>query len=326
MKKLSLAKQDLPPGWIGAAVGEPYLVKDHLFKIFSPPNIYETVKDFEYTKPQGYDPLVKFLENKHQAPVVITNGAKQAIGSLFYALKQKHVSCIYMRKPWWSLFPPLIKMHGLSEVSHPYSNKSAHLLVAPNNPDGIVDFNKVECQATKYTIHDAVYYNGIYMSPLCDFRNFGDVQVFSLSKTFGLSQLRLGYCVFHNMDLYNSVLEYMETMTVGASVLSQIYALELFQTIKSKPGAFSSFEVNCHNELVKNRKIANQIDNKILTVDQNQSGMFLWAKCHKLQAFEGAKVIVAEGTGFGMAGYIRMNLALPTDKIKEIVERLNNLK
>jgi aspartate/methionine/tyrosine aminotransferase len=326
MKALVLAKEDLPEGWIGAAVGEPYLVKKNLFSTFSLPDLQ--IKDtsiFEYTKPQGYDPLVKFLEDKHQAPVIISNGAKQAMGALFYSLKKKGVENIYMSKPWWSLFPPLIAMHNLKHTEDANSDNCAELFVAPNNPDGKLKFD-TNLPNSKYCIHDAVYYNKIYMDGAKEIFPVGDVQVFTCSKLFGLSQLRVGYSVFHDTELYNGVIEYMEHMTVGVSILSQMYALNVFNEVHNNPESTWTFETLCREQLLTNRRLVNTIDKSVLTVDPTQDGMFLWAQCHDLNAFDKAKVAVVEGTPFGMPGFIRMNIALPTNQIKEIVRRLNKVE
>lgn len=326
MKDLVLAKVDLPDGWIGASVGEPYLVKNNLLELFDLDNL--SIKDasaFEYSKPQGYDPLVKFLEDKHQAPVIITNGAKQSIGALFFALKKLNINNIFMDKPWWSLFPPLIDMHGLNQTEDPYDSNHAYLLVAPNNPNGDLNTHSYPYSDSKYTIHDAAYYNHIYLKPEENLNPIGDVQVFTCSKLFGLSQLRVGYSVFHNTDLYNSVIQYMENMTVGVSVLSQMFALNIFQSMKEHPDLTKKFEFNSRNDITLNRIMVNSINESILTIDKCQTGMFLWAKCHNMKAFDEAKIAVVEGTPFGMSGFIRMNIALPVNTIKEVVYRLNNL-
>lgn len=323
---LSLAKVDVPSDWISTVVGEPYLVKEKLFSYFKVPSL--NLSDptlFEYTKPQGYGLLVKFLENKHQAPVVISNGAKQCIAALFYALKNQGINNINLSTPYWSLFPPLIKMCGLG-LAQDYS--AAKLLVHPNNPDGRIFSEKQISEEEfyhKYVIHDAAYYNPIYMTRKDCKRVFGNVQVFTCSKLFGLSQLRVGYTVFHNTELYNHVMKYMESMTVGVSILSQIFALNIFKLMEENPKLARKFEDDCNEHIKLNRVLLSKIDSNILDVDPSQEGMFLWAKCHNFKAFELAKVQVAEGTPFGVPGYVRINIAQPTPKIQEIVERLNNV-
>jgi aspartate/methionine/tyrosine aminotransferase len=216
-------------------------------------------------------------------------------------------------------------MHNLEQTEDPNSDNCAHLFVAPNNPDGKLNFD-TPLDNFKYCIHDAVYYNKIYMDSAREIFPVGDVQVFTCSKLFGLSQLRVGYSVFHETQLYNAVIEYMEHMTVGVSILSQMYALNVFSELHNNPESTWTFETLCRQQLLTNRRLVNTISSSVLTVDPSQDGMFLWAKCHNLNAFDDAKVAVVEGTPFGMPGYIRMNIALPTDQIKEIVRRLNKVE
>lgn len=333
MSDLTLAKADLPEGTIDAAVGEPHIVRANLFQCFDMETLTPVVKDynlFEYTKPAGYDPLVKLLENKHQAPVIISNGAKQSIGSLFYSIKKSGRNNLWMRKPWWSLFPPLIKMHGLNQVDFPYTENSAQLLVSPDNPSGYCysdleqDLNATFCKSGGIpTIHDAAYYNPIYMPNQAEFKPLGDVQVFTCSKLLGLSQLRIGYAVYHNTELYKAALEYMEHMTVGVSILSQMYAYNIFKAMEDSPIETLLFEEQSCAAIQWNRKLASKISTDILDPDTNDVGMFLWTKCHDLKAFEKAKIRVVEGTPFGMPGYIRMNIAVPEKTMIEVVDRLN---
>ncbi len=334
MTNLTLAVEDLPSDFINAAVGEPYIVRDTLFEVLQNnlTDYISSVHGFEYTKPMGDKYLVEFLENKHQAPVIIHNGAKQAIGAIFYALKQAGFEGVHLHEPWWSLFPPLLKMHSLKQVPvFPVPN-TAYLLVNPNNPDGelhsenrLLNIHKFCEQYKLPLIHDAAYYNHIYLPKSTPLPPIGDVQVFTFSKLLGLSQLRLGYSVWHKTDLYNSVLEYMEHMTVGTSILSQKFALEVLQELHFK-NTYDVFIDKSNEKLQFNRSLVKQISNSILEPAPNQQGMFLWTKCHDLTAFERCKIKVIEGTNFANSkkDFIRMNLALNNNLLPKIVERLNN--
>lgn len=333
MSDLTLAKADLPEGTIDAAVGEPHIVRANLFKLFDTDALTPVVKDyndFEYTKPAGYEPLVKFLENKYQAPVIISNGAKQAVGSLFHSLKKSGRPNIWMKKPWWSLFPPLIKMHGLNQVSDRYTEHCAQLVVYPDNPSGSCysdkewKLNQDHCKEYGIPIiHDAAYYNPIYIPYQSEFKALGDVQVFTCSKLLGLSQLRVGFSVYHNTELYKGALEYMEHMTVGVSILSQMYAYNILKLMEDNPVLTMLFQEQSCSQLLLNRIHARKISPDILEPDNNNIGMFLWTKCHNLDAFKNNKINVVEGTPFGEPGYIRMNLAIPEETMIEVVDRLN---
>lgn len=332
MSDLTLAKADLPEGTIEAAVGEPHLVRANLFDMFDIQPMFPKITDynqFEYTKPAGYDPLVRFLEDKHQAPVIISNGAKQSVGTLLYAIKKLGKNFVYMDTPWWSLFPPLIKIHGLEQTDFAYDPAAAQLIVYPNNPaggnrDNLTLENLDFCrQAGIPTIHDAAYFSEIYMPQIPQI-GLPDVQVFTTSKLLGFSQLRIGYAVYHNTQLYKDAMSYMEHMTVGVSILSQMFAYNVLKEMEDNPDRTYCFEKRCYNDLLANRELVKKIPESILTPTNNDNiGMFLWTKCHDLVAFDKAKIKVAEGTGFGMPGNIRMNIALPKEKMIEVVNRLN---
>lgn len=333
MTDLVLAKADLPEGTIDAAVGEPHIVRANLFDTFDMEALTPVIKDFnlfEYTKPAGYDPLVKFLENKHQAPVIISNGAKQSVGSVFYALKKAGKNKINMPSPWWSLFPPLIKMHGLEHCGLPLPfDDSAELVVYPNNPDGggleYLDQKLIDAKNAHGipTIHDAAYFSKIYLGE--DIPKIGtpNVQIYTCSKLLGLSQLRVGYAVYHDTQLYKDALSYMEHMTVGVSILSQMYAYNILKEIEDNPEKTDRFETNCYIDIALNKAHASEIPSDILEPSGNPTGMFLWTKCYNLDAFKNNKINVVEGTPFGMPGYIRMNVAIPEKTMIEVVDRLN---
>ena len=93
MTNILLAKPTLPAGWIDCSVGEPHVVRENLVKIFGL-SVYELPNVphmHEYPTPVGYEPLISLLEEKHKAPVIITNGAKQALGACFHALNQMNL-------------------------------------------------------------------------------------------------------------------------------------------------------------------------------------------------------------------------------------------
>ncbi len=140
MTDILVAKPKLPEGWVEVSVGEPHLVRDELMSSFDLnkdlSDLNLSSAEMSYPHPTGYQPLVKFLEEKHGSPVVITNGAKQALGAVFYALSQTNKNKIGMRLPYWALIPPLARMHGLDCVYDNFGD--AYLCLAPNNPDGFI--------------------------------------------------------------------------------------------------------------------------------------------------------------------------------------------
>jgi len=343
MSDILLCKPKLPPDWIDVSVGEPHLVKENLIKVFQ---LEEELRighlkmdDLAYPAPTGYPPLVKLLEDKHGAPVIITNGAKQALGAIFYALKKMGHENVGMKMPYWALVPPLAKMHGLNssfgEPGEPY--KDPYLLLAPNNPDGVcqspADLKRIADEYKSRNlpfIHDAAYYTHIYLPETHTLPAIGDVQIYSISKMLGLSGLRLGYAVCPNLEFYKLIQEYMEAMTVGVSSASQTWLFDLLdRRMRSFPTLVGRFEGISSMGLEFNKKLCLKIDPEVLEVPSTFAqtpGMFGWFKVGSKANFEKSKINFIDGALFGVPGMIRMNLAFNQERMQEIVERLNNGK
>jgi aspartate/methionine/tyrosine aminotransferase len=337
MSKILLAKPNLPPGFIDVSVGEPHVVRETLLNTFDldlARHPLPAVKQMhEYPLPTGYQPLVEMLEDYHGAPVIITNGAKQALGACFYALKRMGKSSIGMRTPYWALIPPLAKMHDMVCVDEYDYTWDSYLSLSPNNPDGHLDNLKERakyCQLMDVPlIHDAAYYSHVYMHPTIDLPQFGDVQIYSVSKMFGLSGLRLGYAVCSNPEFYRYIQEYMETMTVGVSVIPQIFLEQLLKKMQRKPDLTQEFELLARNSLTNAKEIMEEVDPEVLEIPNNLSeipGMFGWFKVGPKCNFTQARINAIDGSLFGVPGYVRINLAFSTRRMREIVDRLNSAK
>jgi aspartate/methionine/tyrosine aminotransferase len=347
MTNILLAKPQLSSDVIDASVGEAYVVRDILFKYLEQSCFPFRLDDpihhphlYEYPESYGYPSLVQFLEDKYQAPVIITNGAKQALGACFYALHQMGNTKIGMRYPYWALLPPLITMHGLDySISEYYQQLfvDSYLCVAPNNPDGWMQKDNYSLslglrqlmEDGVSVIHDAAYYTHTYLPEHYPLDVISDAQIYSASKMFGLSGLRIGWVVCPNVEMYRHIAYYMETMTVGVSNLSQVFLNDLMRFLHSCPAVAVRFTRDSRQALYKAKQMVKQIDPTILEVSNNQEdipGMFLWAKVGLRADFVKAKVNVIDGRYFGMSGYVRLNLALPEVQLQEVIDRLNSVK
>lgn len=334
MSDILLAKPKLPPGFIDVSVGEPYVVREKLFEIFDMKDWQLPTIDhaWEYQPPNGYKPLVDLLEWKHQAPVVITNGAKQGLSACLYALKQMGKTTIGMRSPYWALLPQLIKMHDLEWTAAELGDGAfydSYLCLSPNNPDGrLTSMDSLHvCKVP--IIHDAVYHSHAYLSRESALPVFGDVQIYSVSKMLGLSSLRIGYAVCPNPEFYRLIKEYVEAMTVGVSLPSQIFTYQLMNQMRGYPTLTEKFENNSFSALQEAKNLLKTVDPEVLEVPANfeeTPGMFGWFKTGPKFNQEKTKVNFVDGSLFGVPGMIRMNLAFPKDKMQEIVNRLNASK
>ena len=341
MSDMLLAKPKLPPDWIDVSVGEPHLVRDNLIDIFQIKEEFRQVNvassDMVYPYPTGYQPLVRHLEEKHGAPVIITNGAKQALGAVFYALKKLGYDQCAMKNPYWALIPPLAKMHGLNMVQPYVQDSLPFLLLSPNNPNGhcespeeLIELSNKFKEKNLPLIHDAAYYTHIYLPATHTLPKVGDVQIFSMSKMLGLSGLRIGYAVCYNPEFYKLIQEYVEAMTVGVSIYSQAFLFDLLdRRMRSFPTLVQRFEGVSSMALEANKKLCLGIDPEVLVVPpyiHEVPGMFGWFRVGPKADFTKSKINIIDGALFGAEGMVRMNLAFSKDKMEEIVLRLNSVK
>lgn len=322
--------------------GEPSIIRENLVATFGLENTFFTTslnkESSSYPPITGHLPLVKFLEDVYEAPVIITTGAKQSLAAVFYAMKKMGKKKLGYRKPYWCQIPALANRIGLESKSVRSDDPSeeycdCYLSVMPCNPDGHIDgYGEHKYMGLAHKsfgipfIHDAAYYHHIYLPDEYELGPVGDAQIFSASKMHGLSGLRIGYTVLYDVEIYQHMLDYIEHMSVGVSVPSQEVYLDVLRTIQSSQAKEREFTLKCRDDLYRAKFLARTINRDVLEVPDNVEhipGMFLWAKVKNYRAFTAAKVNVANGTDFGCPGFIRMNLAANFDLLKEAITRIN---
>lgn len=345
MTDILLAKPDLSPDFIDLSVGEANIIRKNFFKYF--PQLCNSnvltlnqelsVNDLEYQPPSGFKPLVKLLEEKHKAPVVITNGAKQALAAVFYALKKRGFMSVGLQPIHWALLPPLAFSKNLGVVfREPDDDVScfmAYLLVAPGNPNAYapsyLDLKKIQERFNKYNsplIHDGAYFTKSFLPEDYELGPLGNVQIFSFSKMLGISSARGGYAVCYDKDFYKDIVEYIEMDTVGVSIFSQQFIYSALKEMQNKPEDTKQFEQSNFKELKEAKLILKGISNKILEVPENIEetfNMFAWCKIIDPSAFEKAKIHIVSGELFGDSSMVRLNLGIGNDILQKCVERLN---
>ena len=333
-----LVKNGAPSEFTDLAIGEAHMAREALFKALGHNSSFrvdlEQNRAAEYQEPAGYEPLRRLLEEKHKAPVVITNGAKQGLAALFSVLRKLGKERVGIRCPYWSLLAPLIDANGMQMICPNTGRYDAYLAVLPDNPSGFM-MEPSYCQELGSHhkdfgipfIHDAVYYSPIYLPRQNSFPAFGDVQIFSASKSYGLSGLRCGWLVCHNESYYKPLQEYIEMKTVGASTASQDIVYQLLCEFGKDKEKETRFIREAQNKLYIAKSIIKNVKRSILEVPEDiigMPGMFLFCRANKA-AFDKAKISVADGKHFGVDGHIRINLGVPTETMIEVVERLNNV-
>lgn len=333
MSDAKLQKLILGPDWIDLSFGEPTIVLQSLFRNINrvgDPMKMPTLMDIyncTYQPAQGKPDLVSILEDKYKAKVVVTNGAKHGLGAALSAFKNEGISTTWYAVPYYPANPGLVNAAGLawSEMSR----ADSYLITSPNNPDGAntVDADLASLAWQKPTIHDAAYYSPIYLPEGQTVEPHGDLQIYSASKMYGLSGLRVGYVVCRNENLYKKVAEHVETTTAGVSVMSQDMMRNLELIFKQNPKWYDEFTKEARQALINSRAELSKLDPDVLTVEPCESNsMFAWCKVRPALNNKAAKVHILPGEIFGKPGYVRLNIAYPVETISEAVSRLNKHK
>lgn len=328
-----LQKVILGPDWIDLSFGEPKVVMQALYRQlnrygdpFKMP-IRNDLLNWEYQPAAGKPDLVEILEEKYEARVVVCNGAKQALAASLYAFRASGIESIFYETPYYPANPSLVKSVGLTWA--PVNQAGSTLITSPNNPNGknLRNVDIIEQQCRKPTIHDAAYYTEIYLPedqlPL----PLGRIQLFSMSKMYGLSGLRIGYAVCHDEQYYQSLVDFIEMSTAGVSTASQDIARNIESMLLEHPEYYREFVAEARAAITLSRKELEGLDPDVLElVPSTSNSMFGWFKAGPALDNKSAKVHILPGELFGQPGMMRMNIAHPPKLIREAVQRLNQHK
>lgn len=339
VKEFRLQRNDLGEGWIDLSYGEPVIIKSIFDKYTSTamrgmvlPSQKELL-NVPYPNPKGINELTSFLEEKYGDSVVISNGAKHGLMAVMHAIKKQGISECAMHSPYWVSIPPIIESQGLTVNMFNISDSvsaGACLVTVPNNPDGnsisneeLVEISNMAKETGVILVHDAAYYSTIYVDSTI--KPVADVTIYSFSKMWGLSGLRVGYVVVKNKKLLPDIVNFIEQSCSGVSVTSQLIALSVESFFKENPDILHKFNTECHQAIANSRKELQKISSDILEVQPcNSNSMFAWCKGGPKLNNVKAKVNISDGSGFGKPGFYRINLAVDTEIIKSAVERLNS--
>lgn len=333
MNDLKLQKVSLGPDWIDLSYGEPALITKSLFKnlnIIGDPIKMPSFLDifnWPYQPASGKPDLVAVLEQKYKTRVVVTNGAKQALAAAMYACRQAGANSIYYDTPYYPANPSIASSLGLTMGS--ITDADCQLITSPNNPDGMNLSNEqlLSLQDGRPMIHDGAYYTEIYLPEEQKPTSIGDIQIYSASKMYGLSGLRIGYALVHNDKFYQDVVDFVELTTAGVSTASQDIMRNIEIYLHNNPQVYSKFVQDARASITNSRRLLKNIDPEVLTlVESDSNSMFGWFKIGSKLDSEAAKVYILPGDLFGYPGFMRMNIAQPESVIIEAIERLNKFK
>jgi len=313
------AKSQLSKSTIDLGIGENHILRELVIEAYKLKTIsFENFPNiFEYAPPQGYGPLVEKLESIYKAKVVVFSGAKSALSGAFYAMKATGKNKIHFRKPYWPSIPSLITRENLG-YSFIEDECDCSLIVSPNNPDGYMNLNS---SISGPIIHDAAYYTHSYLPKNIELKPFGDIQIFSVAKMYGISGARLGFAVCHNEEYYSYLMKFVEATTAGVSTPSQRILMHILDQEINNPEIRIKYENYVYDMISINRNYL--YDN--LSLNKNNIinyGMFAWVPS-KIQNFNNVNVNIMGGIPFGVDNFIRINLAVRFEKIVKAVENMN---
>jgi len=212
----------------------------------------------------------------------------------------------------------------------------------PNNPTGAhadeLFYRKVIKLAKEHNIlicHDAAYsevtYDGYRASSILEFDRSKkySIEFHSLSKTYCMTGWRIGFAVGNKDAIYN--LGKLKT-----NIDSGVFQAIQYAAIEAMTGKQNSVQ-NMKKVFQKRRDmIVEGLASIDIRVKKPLATFYIWAKvpqaytsasfCEKL--IEEAGIVVTLGNGFGDEGegYFRISLTVNDKRIREAIERLQQLK
>jgi aspartate/methionine/tyrosine aminotransferase len=232
--------------------GEPYITRQALVETLGPLacTSLHSIHDMGYSPHFGTSKLIeqlKDLAKRHSGRrpkhLFVTLGCTGAIGASLYALRDHKKDYVLTNRRYYSLYPSIIGVSGMAMVHDVRYKKEAITLVdSPSNPEGLVfPFEDVD-------VWDAAYASKTYS-------NGGHVPVKwkimcgSLSKTLGLSGLRLGWVSTDDDELAKSLGIWITASYIGLSAPSMAIAEQVLDILD-----FDKFEQRSSGYLDSNRE------------------------------------------------------------------------
>lgn len=324
------------------------------------------VGDIKYTPTDGIPSMkkaiIRFTEETYSRipepeQIIVSNGAKQAVYNLLFALLNPQDEVIILA-PYWVSYPEMVKMlYGIPVVvtpedggfvprmkeieEHVSSYTKVIIVNSPNNPSGVMYPESLIAELVEfcekkgiYLIMDDIYNKLIadgktwvpsYKFTNKDIENTKVITVNGVSKLYGMTGFRVGWAV-GNKKLVEIMTNIQAQITSCTSVVLQAAAEGALMGLQSH---VESLRLTLDN----NRKVMTQelkaFSNIHITPPDgtyyclpdfsyyNKNSIEL---CNFLLAK--ALVVTIPGKEFGMEGHLRLSYATTVKDIKEGVERI----
>lgn len=323
----------LQPGWIDLGIGEARLVRRALENTLGVDFLLRSEdSELDYQPAQGNLALLSEIETLHEAPCVVTIGAKQGVYAALTVAKQRGCRRVGIRAPAW---PPLVHAAQTLGFDVVFCEPTdvcfdCFLLVSPNNPDGFThtfdELTTIESVLKlngKFLIHDAAYACRPYVDEWID--PIGDVQVVSVSKRFGLSGLRVGWAVARDESVVSDMQDVIETVTAGVCGTAQGAIAKLLRRLRVNQRLAALFEEECASSYTQSLAASLTFNRSVLELNSLPQGAFAW--CKKGPKYDPVKLKakLVDGSSYGCSEFVRVNLVGDVEDVRELARRTHQI-
>lgn len=350
---------------IGLNVGEPNFPTPSIIKdaTINAINNDQTKYSFVSGIAELREKISKEYENSPieltQNNVLIANGSKQIIYSIFQTICNPGDEIIVLR-PYWVSFPESIKLAGgipvfvntksdfqldIEEIGKAITSKTKAIIInSPNNPSGAVYSQKSLEQLSEIVIKNDLTliadeaYDKLVFPPNKNFsiglstpRIFEkSITIKTFSKTFCMTGFRVGYMIAPEkiINAVNSLQSHLTGNTCSFVQYGAMAAIDMNTSIINS--MLESYEERCEQ--------AYQLFSNIFDIVKPQGAFYLFCNIEKhlngkfsscedlaLYILQEAKVAVVPGVSFGMPGHIRISFATSKENIDLAYTRIKNI-
>lgn len=298
--------------------------------------------------------LARQFEGYDEQNIIISNGSKQCLYTMFQAICDPLDEVIILR-PYWVSFPQQVKLAGgrpifvdtlnhqldIDKIDQAVSPRTRAILInSPNNPTGAVypvqDLEKIAELALKhslYIISDEAYnsyvYDGLQPRSLFEFKEIRRQLLVtrSFSKGFNMTGFRVGY-VAAPVDIIAALNKVQSHVTGNVCSFAQHGALAALDMKDSEL-------VGWRDDLEKKRDYALNKIGRMFDCVRPQGAFYLFPDVSRhldngitaadlaRRILEETGVAVVPGEEFGMPGHIRISYAVSEEDLVSGLERIS---
>lgn len=322
--------------------------------------------EVRYAPPDGIAPLkkaiIRYTEEHYDrlvSPdnVIVSNGAKQALMVVLYAILEPKEEVIFPA-PYWVSYPEMVKLAGgmpvpvtpedgtfhprieeIAEAVGPYTK--AIIINSPNNPSGVMysrDFIAeivAFCEKKSlYLIMDDTYNRLVFdgRSPInCyefahDFTEHSKLVVVNcVSKMYAMTGFRVGWAI-GNKEVIGAMINIQSQQTSGPSVPAQWAAVGALNGVQSPVESLRKTLENNRNVMIERLRAFDGVqvtrpDGTFYCFPDFSAYMKDSQKLADL-LLEKVRVVTVPGKDFGMEGRLRLSFCGAIKEITEGVERI----